>query len=521
MADKRRRADDDDDDLGLRTPSKKPATKKTERPEKAEKAEKADPAPRAKGDTGRRDRPSASGAAPSDDGWRKVEPAPAGVAPKKGDTGKRPALPAPSTPRGAGSGKTVMVAAGLGLVLAVGGAVALLAGGPVQPVQIGKGSPAGETPIAIAEATESRPVATPGIPRPQVAVPVGPAATQPTATEVVPAPVTPTAAPPATLEELARRSANHGAVARLLEQYNELFRFDVLTQADPTLADFQSREQKERELLAQIHALGGAVVPALLDMLKGVDQRAHQIFLAKALAGMEGSEAVSAVEQALASVKDVSVQTTLVRHLPDTPEAASAVGRAVRGEENPNLRGMLMREYSRRSPATDEEGRAIFRQMALEDPDPNVRQEAITLIGHRGDERDADLLEQMARNEPQLPIRQRALVALSETAKGRSLPLLENLARDATQTLPVRASAVLGLGRVATLERGRPAGDDAIRALDQIGQSDPDQEIRTRATRLAANLRTAAAAERDTPVNQDPVQIIPGGPTGADTMTPR
>lgn len=512
MADKRRRAEDEDDeDLGLRTPTKKPATKKTERPEKAEKPAEKRPEPaKAKGDTGRRDRPASS------DG-KKVEPAPA-VAPKKGDTGKRPAVP--SAPRAGGSGKSVMIAAGLGVVLAVGGAVVLLAGGPVQPAQLGKPTP-GETPIAVAGPTEARPVLQPGVPRPQVAVPVGPATTQPAATEVAPAPVTPTATPPATLEELARRSANHGAVARLLEQYNELFRFDVLAQADPTLSDFQSREQKERELLAQIHALGAAVVPALLDMLKGVDQRAHQIFLAKALAGMEGSEAVSAVEQALASVKDVSVQTTLVRHLPETPEAASAVGRAVRGEENPNLRGMLMREYSRRSPASDEEGRAIFRQMALEDPDPNVRQEAITLIGHRGDERDAELLEQMCRNEPQLPIRQRALVALSETAKGRSLPYLENLARDATQTLPVRASAVLGLGRVATLERGRPAGDDAIRALDQIGQTDPDQEIRTRATRLAANLRTAAAAERDAPVNQDPVQIIPGAPGGADQLSPR
>jgi HEAT repeat protein len=165
---------------------------------------------------------------------------------------------------------------------------------------------------------------------------------------------------------------------------------------------------------------------------------------------------------------------------------------------------MLLREYSRRVGEGDDAGRELFRRVAVEDQDPNVRAEAITLIGRRGDQRDAELLERICQNEEQLPIRQRAIVSYAETGKDRSLPYLEGLARDTAQALPIRASAVLAIGRVG--------GDQALRALDTLAQTDPDQEIRTRAQRLAASLRTRAQAERDTPIDTDPVRVIPGAP---------
>lgn len=508
MADKRRRADDDedDDDVGLRTPSKKPAksdTKSRPRPEPAEEK------PKAKGDTGRRprdekvDKPKAE---KSDDAWRKVEKTDASLPPVKDkakkETGKRPAVAAPAA--GGGAGKKLAIAAGVGLVLAAGGMLALFGGAPDAPT-IATGARPGQQPLPqpqgpVVDKTPTAPLAPPPGYTPPPQPQGGPAteAAQPqTATLAPPAP------PQDLLRELAARSADHAAVARILEEYNAVFRVDPLS-ADPLMEDFQRREALEKELIARIQALGAAAVPALLEMLTGLDQRAQQIFLSKALAGMDCPEAMAAVQKALDQVKDVSIQTTLVRFLPENERGAEVVARSFGAEPNPTLRGMLLREYSRRVDERSDAGRELFRRSALEDPDPNVRAEAVTLIGRRGDARDQELMEQICQNEQNLPIRQRAIVSYAETGRERALPYLERLARDPNQSLPVRASAVLAIGRVGS--------QDAIRSLDLLAQTDPDQEIRTRANRLAQSLRAKAQAQAETPVNEDPVRVMPGAP---------
>lgn len=507
MADKRRRADDegDDDDVGLRTPSKKPAkseTRKAARPEPEEKPSK-------KADTGRRPRDEKTAERPkaekSDDAWRKVEKTDPSLAPVKDkdkarkETGKKPAVA--SAPSG-GASKKLAVAAGVGLVLAAGGMLALFGGAPESPTIATPGARPGQPhqpqQAVVVDKTPGAPVAPPtGWTPPQQ--PQGPAteAAQPQAsTQAQPV------APQDLLRELAARSADHAAVARILDEYNSVLRVDPLS-ADPLMQDFQRREQLEKDLIARIQAMGAAAVPALLEMLTGLDQRAQQIFLSKALAGMECPEAMAAVEKALGSVKDVSIQTTLVRFLPETERGAEVVARSFGAEPNPTLRGMLLREYSRRVDGRSDAGRELFRRSALEDPDPNVRAEAVTLIGRRGDARDQELMEQICQNEQDLPIRQRAIVSYAETGRERALPYLERLARDQNQSLPVRASAVLAIGRVGN--------QDAIRSLDLLAQTDPDQEIRTRANRLAQSLRARAQADA-TPVNEDPVRIMPGAP---------
>lgn len=490
MADKRRRPPeddaDDDDDFGLRTPVKRP-TGKVEKPAPATKktAEKKKAAPPPEPEP---------------------EPAPP---PKKEGSGKRQALDArPSgaapaaRPAGGRSKAPVMALAGALVAAAVGGGL-FLAMGPSEPAPtIGRPGPQQPPPARVVDGR-------PQTPRLQVT----PSASTP---DGAPGPVVPLeapqpiAAPAATqsprekLEELRRRSGDHEMIARLLEQYAELARVDPLLDRGPMFEDFRTREAREEELLAEVRRLGISAIPALREMLLGLDGRAQQIFLAKALAGFEGPEALAAVEEVLGRTKDVALQTTLVRYLPDSPEAADSVARAFGREENPNLRSMLLREYARRLGEGDERGREVFARAALEDGDPNVRAEAVTLIGRRGDARDQALMEQIINQEQNLPIRQRAIVSYAETGRERSLGFLEGLARDPQASLPIRASAVLAIGRVG--------GDRAIGSLDQLAQSDPDQEIRLRAQRLAASLRARQQAERDGMPGEPEGGVVPHGP---------
>lgn len=490
MADKRRRPptdDSDDDDFGLRTPIKKPTAKH----EKAERAEKK----------------------PEKKVEKKPDPEPEPAPPKKEGSGKRKALEArPAAAVAAGGGRSkapVLVLAGALVAAAVGGGLFLAMGSSDAPPPVIGGRPDPATPAAPPPAT---PVADlrPGTVAPTV-LPQPGAPSQPTPVAGDPKPVlTP---PPAEvtdkLAELRRRSANHEAIARLLDRYAELTRIDPLNMQDPMFESFRDRERREQELLDELRRLGPGIVPALAEMLLELDQRANQLFMAKALAGMEGAEALKAVEDVLGRTKDVALQTTLVRFLPDSPEAAASVARAFGREENPNLRGMLLREYARRLGEGDDAGREVFTRAALEDSDPNVRAEAVTLIGRRGDPRDQALMEQIINQEQNLPIRQRAIVSYAETGKDSSLPFLENLARDPNASLPIRASAVLAIGRVG--------GDRAIQTLDLMAQTDPDQEIRLRAQRLAASLRARQQAERDgtAPSELETGTVIPeGAPLG-------
>lgn len=490
MADKRRRPptdDSDDDDFGLRTPVKRPTSKHEKRPSK--KVEKAAPKTEKKPDP-------------------EPEPEPEPAPPRKEASGKRKAVdPRPAATAGAGGGRSrgpVLVLAGAVLAAAIGGGV-FVATSPTDepPPQIGRATPApaqpGPAPAPKVEPLRPGTVTPTVLPQPTPAQPA--AASQPTAPAAKLEPET----TKLTLDELRRRSADHEAIARLLDRYAELARVDPLSMHGPMFEDFRERERREQELLEELRRLGPGVIPALTEMLLELDHRANQLFMAKALAGMEGPEALGAVEKVLGQVKDVALQTTLVRFLPDSPKSAATVARAFEREENANLRSMLLREYARRLGEGDDSGRELFARAALEDKDPNVRAEAVTLIGRRGDPRDQALMEQIIRDEQNLPIRQRAIVSYAETGKEQSLPFLENLARDPNASLPIRASAVLAIGRIG--------GERAIQSLDLMAQTDPDQEIRLRAQRLAASLRARQQAERDgtAPSALETGTVIPEG----------
>lgn len=504
MADKRRRDDDDSDDFGLRTPVKRSA-EKPEKPAAEKSKSKTGKVERPKTDTGKVERPKAEKA-------EKAEKKPVGgpvaepvaSTPKKEGSGKRKALESrPASASGSNSGsKAPMVAlAGLMVVAAIAGGIFLtMSGSDPETVVV---RPPNEA-VIIAEPDPTQPN------RVVVTAPTTlqtPATIDPTAEPVVPAqPTTEVAAPMSPGEKLAdlrRRSANHEAVARLLEQWIELTRLDLEGADNRLFEDFRARERREQELLEELKRMGGAIVPALAEMLLELDQRAQQLFVAKALAGIDSPDALKAVENALMQTKDVALQTTLVRFLPETSEAAATLARAFGNESNPNLRGMLLREYARRLSDGDDSGREMFNRAALEDPDPNVRAEAVTLIGRRGDSRDQALMEQIITKEQNLPIRQRAIVSYAETGKEQSLGFLENLARDPNASLPIRASAVLAMGRVG--------GDRAIQSLDLLAQSDPDQDIRLRAQRMAASLRARQQAEKD---GTAPEELEPGAVGG-------
>jgi hypothetical protein len=494
---------DRDDEFSLRTPSRK-ATGKSKRPKsgKTKRPSGKTERPRADKPSGKTKRPSGKTERPSGKTKR-----PSGKAKRPSGANKRPAKgledfdgPAPTAKSGS---KAVPLLLGALLVLGAGGGMLLLMK-EEAPEQIA-GQPTVSQPVP---EVSTAPVSMGGGPAVGALRPMGkqPVTPKPSTVEEL-QPVDEGAETPAPTEDelaaMAARSADHAAVARILEEFADLFELNLLAN-NPHAMAFEERQRREQELLQRLRELGLLAVPALQDMILGLNNRAHQIFLAKALAGMDGDAAREAVSAILGQNKDVALQTTLVRFLPEGEGSLPLLEAAYTSEENPNLRTMLLREVARRG-GEDAEATALFRQAAANDGDVNVRAEAVTILGRRGDAADQSLMEDIIRNEQNLQIRQRAIVAYAETGGESSLSYLEELARDPQQGLHVRASAVLAIGRVG--------GDQAISALDMLGQSDPDQEIRTRATRLAHSLRARRdAADEPTVVDDEPMRVgLPPG----------
>ncbi len=507
MAKSSKKNNDDDElfpDTGTKTPPKKQATKKVEKAE-VEKPKKTE--------TKKVEKP-----APAAERAEKAEEKPL----KK--SGAKPALPEPSvrsTPAPAGSGMKLVAAAGIALVAEGGAAALMLPGllgddasrpkpenktavvGPVKPntpntnlkpTEAPQQTPVNNTP-AIVGATKNDPM--------QKLEPLQPLAPQKLRTDGKSA------------KELAQKTANHGAVARILDLFDAIRKVDF-TQDNRLFEDYQQKQAREAELRAQIQALGMAGIDAIKDFVLNVNDDGYKIFLAKSLAEMKDPEALKAAAEILHDCHDIAVQTTLVRFLPENADSTNVIAGAFSGEENPNVRSMLLREYSRRigepaegaNPADhqlaglSDQARALFRKAALEDADPNVRAEAVSIIGHRGDQRDMELMQQIAKGEQNLQIRQSAIVAYATTGQETSLPFLEDLAQH-EDSLEIRASAVLAIARVGN--------DRAIQILDQIAQTDPREEIKTRAAGFAASLRAKQQADRDERqgIDSQPVPLNP------------
>jgi hypothetical protein len=521
----------DEDDFGFRTPTRKQKkvspedqrpkkrdtgrrkreTSKSERPKKRDTGKHKRETGKHKRETGKSERPKKRDTGKSE-------------RPKKRDTGKhkretgkhkretaKHKAPAsePSPKKSKSKSGPLPMVAGIGAALILGGAIAaLMSGGEIPPPE----KKQADTFIITSEPTAALPVQS----QPEPVVPRLPEPVTGDLVEVAPAELKPAEEKGSALEELAKKSATHAALARLLGEYAGLFDPKALHSPGPLLQSFRERQQREQELLERLRAMGPAAVDALKDMLLGLSNRQYRIFLGKGLAGIEGPDALAAVSAILGEVKDVALQTTLVRFLPANPNSARTIGEAISHEENGNLRCMLLREYHRRLAPGDEAGRDIFREAALNDADDNVRAEAVTIIGRRGDARDQGLMEQIITAEKNLSIRQRAIVSYAETGKEGSLPFLENLVRQPNTALPVRASAVLAIGRVG--------GDSAIQTLDVIAQTDQSQEIRVRAERLVQSLRRRQAqAQNPTDGGKRPIRTpmrIGTGQTGGRSGSP-
>ena len=508
------------DEFSLRTPSRGKGSGKSKRPSGKTRSAKSE-RPRSKSKTGKVERSSSkSGTTKRPSGKTKrpsgktTRPAKAESRPAKSETGKvkRPASGKTKRPTRslddfaaepaaeARGGKAIPLLLGALLVLGAGGGVFLLmrekaaetiAGQPATPGQVLTQPSRAPVNVNTAPAVNAmRPMNK----QPQATdQPKTVEELQPVETDAPPAPPTEDE-----LAAMAARSADHATVARLLEEFSDLFELNLLAN-NPHAMAFEERRQREAELLARLRELGPLAVPALQDMILGLNNRAHQIFLAKGLAGMPEDAAREAVGAILAANKDVTLQTTLVRFLPEDDNTLGLLQGAYANEENPNLRTMMLREFARRSDE-DPNASGFFREAAASDGDVNVRAEAVTILGRRGNPDDQGLMEEIIRDEGNLQIRQRAIVAYAETGGENSLGYLEQLAGNPDEGLHVRASAVLAIGRVG--------GDRAIRTLDMLGQSDPDQEIRTRATRLAHSLRARRdAANEPTLVDDEPMKV--------------
>src|SRR6185369_6570765 len=112
----------------------------------------------------------------------------------------------------------------------------------------------------------------------------------------------------------------------------------------------------------------------------------------------KGPEALAAVARLLAQREEGPVLAALVKFLPESPEATRIVGLAVRHPSNPNVRSMLLLDYARRlgpfesrpaarpSPRALAQGErqewdsALFRELAVTDPDAHVRRDALGVL---------------------------------------------------------------------------------------------------------------------------------------------
>jgi HEAT repeat protein len=415
-----------------------------------------------------------------------------------------PSVPAPRAPRG-----IKIAVAGIALVAAGGAAVAVVFNSGEEPQK-----PRPVPKIAV-KVEQPKPRTVPIIrpsDHPVAALPpkVGGA---PAVAATKPLPAAPLRTKGKfSLKELAERSANHAAIARILELYESVKKVDFNTD-DRLFQDYQSKKKREDELLEQIRAIGPAGIDALKDMITNLDDDASRILLARALAGEKDQAALDAVADLMKNLHDIQIQTTLIRSLPKSPEATKAIAAAFADEPNANVRAMLLREYNTRladlPPDPNNPGAANaaldpFRQAALNDPDPNVRAEAVAILGRKGSPSDMLIMQQIAQNETNTQIRQQAIVAYATTGQDSSLDFLDSLATNPDSSLEIRASCVLAIARVGN--------DRAIAMLDQIAQSDPAPAIQSRAQGFATGLRNrqqggGAAAPGRIPVNPQPVPL--------------
>jgi hypothetical protein len=502
----------DDDELFPEGPTKKTPERaskpKTERREKTEKA--AVEAPK-------------KAARPEPEPPRKPSPAPAPAEVVKPDKPDKVA-PAPAQPSPSGTGARKLLLAGAALVAVLGVSVFAATQLWERP---------GGTTTASSGIKPQIPIHSVN-PQPSMAPVVF---TKPSSSPVVQVPApgkTPTKfaerpkAPPPTLphkgkplSELAGRSANHGAIARTLEAFDAVRKVDLRSD-DRLFEDYRTKQKREAELIDQIRQLGPSAIAAMKDMITELDDPGYRLLVTKALAGMKDPDALKASADLLANVHDLALQTTLVRFLPDGADTNTLLAQDYTTEQNPNVRGMLLREYAHRvgdpdinnaTPGTplspmDDSARQVFRQAALNDPDSSVRAEAVQIIGRRGDPQDMDFMAQIAQNEPNLQIRQAAIISYALTGQNQSLPVLGQLAQSQDSQVEVRASAVLAIARVAGQDPA--ARDQALQMLDSIAQNDGSDQIRSRAQHFASSLRSNTAVPQRT-LGTQPIPYNPRG----------
>lgn len=306
-------------------------------------------------------------------------------------------------------------------------------------------------------------------------------------------------------DDLLKKSEYHRSLGDYLAEYDQLRNGNG---TDNPYSNYRERQRLETELLERIRALGSDGVPAVVDVLKTLAGHPFQLFLARALAGMDNPEALAATEKLLSKFDNYGVRMQLVKSLPRKAESIDVIGRSLNKVKDANLRIMVLREYAHRTRVSGEASQetvALFRKLALSDSNPTVRAEAIAVIGRRRLEGEREILETIVRKEKHITVRQRAIVSLARTAGAESLPALKDvLESDAEEG--VRASAVLGLTLI---------GADALPALQAVARDDKSEDIRNRAQRAIDNIKFAIENQQKNRLRvgekEGPPPYSPGG----------
>ncbi len=261
-------------------------------------------------------------------------------------------------------------------------------------------------------------------------------------------------------EDLRALSPQHAAVCETYADY-----LDLLGKAP----GFRAKRRVQDDLTKRLQAREGLTRP-IRDLILFSKSKQEQLFLARALAGFPSGPGLEHL--AVLLLPEAPLVLSLARYLPEAdPKSLALLKRAFPLQAEANCKTVLLREIAK---LIGPKGDATFlREVAKdEEAEKELRAEAVTSLGRRGDPRDFETLAALCRKSDPM-LRYRAIMGAANSDKVKALPLLRELRKDPEVRL--RAGIVLALGQI---------GSEALPTLEEIAQDDPEEAIRTRAQRL-------------------------------------
>ena len=209
-----------------------------------------------------------------------------------------------------------------------------------------------------------------------------------------------------------------------------------LQRAAATLLELRS-EFLEQELQAETRALAARVKSELAQ--QGDARAARE--LAEMLEVMEADDSYN--EEKLIALQALTNMN---------PERALPILRKVLADREPGSEGLRREAVFLVSQGGAEGAEELMMDLALNDPDPEVRSQAVFWLGQTGSETALSFFRQLITTEDDPEILEQAVFAISQMDSEEAGAVLRDLARDPSQDAEIREMALFGLGHNGSAE---------------------------------------------------------------------